>query len=355
MNQKAKLKILVLFDLNQRVAAGYDWREDFKTDGFETEADVCRALKRLGHDVEPLSLFDDIAPLLAAFAPKEGVAPPDLVFNLSEAFRIERRHEPHMASLLELLGVPYTGADPTALAVCKDKALAKTILSYHHVKTPRFLVSPRNRPLKRLKPVSFPAFVKPIATEGSEGIAQAARVEDEKAALERVAFVHESVGSDALIEEFIEGRELYAGVLGNERLQSLPLVELFVGNAPIGDEAAPEGAPTFFTYRAKWDAAYRKKWGIRAGAPRDLPPAIEKRIGEIARRVYHSLRISGYGRVDLRLTPAGDIYVIEVNPNPGLAASDEFAKAAARGDLPYDVLIARILQLAAERAIKGVR
>ncbi|HVO30553.1 MAG TPA: ATP-grasp domain-containing protein, partial [bacterium] len=248
--------------------------------------------------------------------------------------------------LLELLGVPYTGASAAALAVCKDKALAKKILSFHKIKTPRFVVSPRIRPLKQVTQVGFPAFVKPLSTEGSEGIAQAARVENEAAALERIRFVHESVKSDALVEEFIEGRELYAGVIGNERLQSLPLVELFVAGEPLGDEAAPQGAPKFFTYRAKWDAAYRKKWRIKAGPPKDLPPDVEKRIGEIARRVYHSLGVTGYGRVDLRLTPAGEIYVIEVNPNPGLAQSDEFAKAAARADIPYDSLIARIVQLA---------
>ena len=346
MSHKARLKILVVFDLNQRVEEGYDFfKEDFKTEGFETENDVCRALKRLGHDVAPLSLFDDLTPLLAHF--RAGVeSPPDLIFNLSEAFRVDRRHEPHIAALLELLKVPYTGADSTALALCKDKALAKKILSYHHIKTPRFLVSPRSRPLKRLRHVGFPAFVKPLATEGSEGIAQAARVEDEKAALERAKFIHESVGTDALIEEFIEGRELYAAVVGNDRLQSLPPMELFVGNAPLGDADTPEGAPKFFTYRAKWDAAYRKKWGIRAAVPKDLPADIEKRLGEIARRVYHSLGVKGYGRVDLRVTPAGEIYVIEVNPNPGLAQSDEFAKAAARAEIPYDSLIARIVQLA---------
>ena len=347
MSTRAHLNVLVLFDLNQEVPAGHDWfAEDFKTEAFETENDVCRALKRLGHNVTPLSLYEDLSPLLARVAadPK-----PDLVFNLSEAFRVDRRHEPHVVALLELLRMRYTGADPTALAVCKDKALAKKILSFHKIRTPRFVVSPRNRPLKRIAQISFPAFVKPLSTEGSEGIAQAARVEDEKAALERVKFVHEHQKTDALVEEFIEGRELYAGVIGNERLQSLPLVELFVAGEPLGDEAAPQGAPKFFTYRAKWDAAYRKKWRIKAGPPRDLAPEIESRIGEIARRVYHSLGVTGYGRVDLRLTPQGEIYVIEVNPNPGLAQSDEFAKAAARGKLSYPELVTRIVELSLAR------
>lgn len=348
MSHKARLNVLVLFDLNQRVDAGHDWfKEDFKTEAFETENDVARALKRLGHNVVPMSIYDDLVPLLQRLA-VENPERPDMVFNLTEAFHLDRRHEPHVVALLDLLRVPYTGADATALAVCKDKAMAKKILSYHKIRTPSFVVSPRARPLKRLEKLDFPAFVKPLATEGSEGIANAARVENEIAALERVRFIHESIGSDALVEEFIEGRELYAGVIGNDRLQSLPLVELLVANAPL--DVAPEGAPKFFTYRAKWDAAYRKKWQIKAGPPKDLPPEVEKRIGEIARRVYHSLGVKGYGRVDLRLTPEGEIYVIEVNPNPGLAQSDEFAKAAARADIPYDSLIARIVQLGEDRA-----
>ena len=347
----ASLDAVVLFDLNQRVEPGYDFREELKTEAFETESDVIRALRKLGHEVQPMSLFDERD--LEAFLGRVKDRKPGLVFNLAEAFRSQRRHEASVAALLEMLDLPFTGAGSTALAACKDKALAKKILSYHRVKTPGFLLSPRARPLKRLspkrKPLAYPVFVKPVDTEGSEGIAQAALAEDEKSALERVAFVHESLSTDALVEEFIEGRELYAGVWGNERLQSLPLVELFVANQSVGAEDLPQGAPRFFTYKAKWDAAYRKKWGIRAGAPRELDADTERRVGETARKAYHALQLTGYGRVDARVTPSGDIYVIEVNPNPGLAASDEFARAAARADIPYETLIERIVQLALAR------
>lgn len=341
------LDVVVLFDLNQSVEPGYDFREELKLESFETESDVSKTLRKLGHEVEPMSLFDeqDLEALLARVKKKR----PELVFNLAEAFRTDRRHEAGIAALLEMLGLPFTGAGAAALAVCKDKALAKKILSYHHVRTPGFLVSPRARPRKRLKPLRFPVFVKPLDTEGSEGIAQAALAEDEAAAVERVKFVHESLQTDALVEEFIAGRELYSGVIGNDRLVSLPPIELLVGNQSVGDESLPEGAPRFFTYKAKWDAAYRKKWGIRAGAPKDLDADMERRIAETARKAYHALGVSGYARVDVRVTPSGEIWVIEVNPNPGLASSDEFAKAAARADLPYETLIDRIVQLAATR------
>jgi len=121
------------------------------------------------------------------------------------------------------------------------------------------------------------------------------------------------------------------------------------GNQSVGDADLPEGAPRFFTYKAKWDPAYRKKWGIRAGPPKDLDAATEQRIAETARKAYHALGVTGYARVDVRVMPSGEIWVIEVNPNPGLASSDEFAKAAARADLPYETLIDRIVQLAATR------
>lgn len=338
-----KLDVVVLFDLNQHVDAGYDFAPELADEAFETEADVLRALRRLGHDAQPMSLFDERN--LGDFLERVKAKRPGLVFNLCEAFRSERRHESSVVSLLEMLDLPFTGASSTALALCKDKALAKKILSFHRVKTPGFLLSARARPLKRLRPLGFPVFVKPVDTEGSEGIAQAALAEDEKSALERIAFVHESLGTDALVEEYIQGNELYASVIGNDRLQSLPLIELFVANQSVGAEDLPEGAPRFFTYKAKWDQAYRKKWGIRAGAPRDVDAETERRVGETARKAYHALGVTGYGRVDVRVTPKGEIYVIEVNPNPGLAASDEFAKAAARADITYDVLVERVAQL----------
>lgn len=339
--------VVVLFDLNQNVEPGYDFREDFKDEAFETERDVKRALEKLGHDAQPMSLFDeqDLETFLARVKRKR----PDLVFNLAEAFRTDRRHEASIVSLLEMLGLPYTGAGAAALAICKDKALAKKILAFHRVKTPGFLVSPKSRPLKRMKPLRYPVFVKPLDTEGSEGIAQAALAADEAAALERVRFVHESLGTDALVEEFVDGRELYSGVIGNDRLQSLPPIELLVENRSVGDESLSDGAPRFFTYKAKWDAAYRKKWRIRAGAPRDLDAATEQRIAETARKAYHSLGVTGYARVDVRVKPDGEIWVIEVNPNPGLAQADEFAKAAARADIGYEALIERVMQLGLSR------
>jgi D-alanine-D-alanine ligase len=236
--------------------------------------------------------------------------------------------------------VKYTGSGPEALLLCKDKAIAKKILAYHHVRVPSFVISHRMSPLRRLKDFKFPAFVKPRGEESSDGISRASFARDEGEAIERAQFVHQKFDCDALIEEYIEGRELYVSVLGNRRLSVFPPREVFFDNMPAD-------APRFATYHAKWNDAYRKKWGITNGAARELPPGIEEDLRKTARNVYGWLKIRGCGRLDLRLTPNGELYVIEVNPNPSLSQDEDFAQSAAAGGMDYDALITAILQLAA--------
>jgi D-alanine-D-alanine ligase len=192
--------------------------------------------------------------------------------------------------------------------------------------------------------------VKPVGEESSDGIAKASLVKSEADALDRVRFVHERFETDALIEEYIDGRELYLGVLGNKRLTVLPPREIFFGEptpvAEPGAEPAPEeaDAPRFATAKAKWDDAYRKKWKIRNGPAGPLPQGLERKLGELARRVYQILHIRGVGRIDVRLSAAGEVVVIEANPNPSLAKEDDFAQAAAQTGMDYDALIQRILE-----------
>lgn len=339
----SKLDVLVMFDVNAALPPESDFNEDFASPEkhFETEGDVTRTLRELGHTVRTHPVFDDLGALVNRLTHSR----PDLVFNLTECFHFRREHEPHLAGVLEMLRIPHTGVGAAGLSLCRDKALAKKILTYPHIKTPKFLLSPKARPLKHFGQLKFPVFVKPLDTESSQGIAQAALAPDASSALERVMFVHQSVGSDAMVEEYVDGRELYCGVIGDERLKTLPLIELFVGENPVGAEDAPPGAPRFFTYKAKWDEAYRKKWNIHSGAPQDLDPKLERRCAEVARKACRMLRVDGYARVDMRLTANGDVYVIEVNPNPGLAESDEFAKAAIRSGMTYADLISRIVDL----------
>jgi D-alanine-D-alanine ligase len=331
------VKVLVLFDVAYRAATAetFSPQELKEEEDKPTEADVLACLQRLGHDVDTLAVFDDVVCIvekLKNFAP-------EVVFNLTESFHSNRANEPNIPALLELMRVKYTGARPDGLMLCKDKALAKKVLAYHRVRVPHFVISTEQRPLKRLRRFVYPAFVKPVGEESSDGIAKASFAKSEEEALERARFIHEKFNCDALIEEYIDGRELYLSVLGNRKLTVFPPREIFF-------HEVPEDTPKFATFKAKWDDTYRKKWGIQNGPANELPSGMDETLARLARKVYRVLKIRGFGRVDVRLTQAGEVVVIEANPNPSLACEDDFAQSAATAGLPYDVLIQKILDTA---------
>jgi D-alanine-D-alanine ligase len=330
------LKILVLFDVHRPISPDetFSVRSLRTEEEKPTEADVLACLRKLDHQVETLAVYDEVK---AVFDKIEAFRP-DVVFNLCETFFSDRSHEPNIPALLELMKVPYTGAGPDALMLCKDKALAKKLLAFHRIRVARFVVSSRERPLRRLGRFSYPAFVKPLGAEASDGIARASLAKTEVEALERARFLHERFESDALIEEYVDGRELYLGVLGNKRLTVFPPREIFFGQPPDDD------APRFATAKAKWDDAYRKKWNIRNGPAAPLPAGLERKLAELARRVYRILNIRGLGRIDARLTAEGEVVVIEANPNPSLAKEDDYAQTAAQVGIGYEALIQKILE-----------
>jgi D-alanine-D-alanine ligase len=331
------MKVLVLFDLARPVGPdeAFTLKALREQEDRPTEADVLSALGKLGHEVDTLAVYDN--PL--AVLEKVRDYSPDVVFNLCESFFNDRSNEPNIPALLQLLRVPFTGAGPESLLLCKDKGLAKTILVYHRIRAPRFVVSRKRSPRRSLRRFDFPAFVKPLGEESSDGIAKASFGRNEKETIERSRFLHEKFGCDVMIEEYVEGRELYVGVLGNRKVSVLPARELFFGDLP-------DTEPKFATFRAKWDDAYRAKWAIRNGPAGLLPSAVEKKLPELARRVYSLLKITGTGRVDFRLTPAGELVFIEANPNPSLARGDDFARSAAAAGIDYENLIQRILDCA---------
>jgi D-alanine-D-alanine ligase len=330
------MKILILLDLAYRLDPNETLTpERLKEEQRPTEADVMESLLRLGHSVETLAVFDNVTDVVE----KLNTCAPDVVFNLSESFYQDRAHEPNIPALLELMKVRYTGSGPDALLLCKDKAITKKVLAYHRVRVPGFVVSPRQSPLRRLKRFKFPAFVKPRSEESSDGISKASFARDEREAIERAQFIHQKFDCDALIEEYIDGRELYISVLGTRRLTVFPPREVFFENMPAD-------VPKFATHHAKWNDAYRKKWGITNGAAQELPPGVDKNLRKIARNVYGWLKIRGCGRLDVRLTPEGELFVIEVNPNPALSQDEDFAQSAAAAGMDYDSLIAAILSLA---------
>jgi D-alanine-D-alanine ligase len=331
------MKVLVLFDLPRPVGPEETFTMKALREEEErpTEADVITALRKLGHEVETMAVYDDAL----AVVEKLRNGSPDVVFNLCESFFNDRAHEPNIPALLELMRVAYTGAGPDSLLLCKDKQLAKTLLVYHRIKVPRCVVSRKRSPRRTLSGFCFPAFVKPLGQESSEGIAKASFGRNETDTIERTRFLHASLGCDVMVEEYIEGRELYVSVLGNRNVTVLPIRELFFGDVP-------ETEPRFATSRAKWDGEYRAKWGIRNGPAASLPAKIENRMPEFAKQVYTLLRIKGAGRLDLRLTPAEELVFIEANPNPSLAREDDFACSAAAAGIDYETLIQRMLDFA---------
>ena len=163
--------------------------------------------------------------------------------------------------------------------------------------------------------------MKSLTQEASIGISQASVVDSDEKLKERVAFIHESIGTAAIVEQYIEGRELYVGILGNQTLQALPVWELFFTNMP-------EGAKRIATDRVKWSVKYQKKYGIDSGPAKDLPEAQADEIQHLCKRAYRALELSGYARIDLRLDEAGNAWVIEANPNPQIAKGEDFAASA---------------------------
>ena len=301
---------------------------------WKTEYAVADTLRRMGHEVQVLGVSDDLQPIRRLVEGWQA----QIVFNLLMEFQDIGAYQAHVASYLELLGVPFTGCNPLGILLTRDKALCKKILRYHRIPTARFGVFPVGRKVRVRRDLRYPLIVKSIDEEASLGISQKSVVSDEQRLRERVEFIHRQVGSDAIAEEYIEGRELTVSVLGNERLTVFPVWELFFKNLP-------EGSLPIATARAKWDLAYQKRVGIDTGPAKQLTPASEARIARIARRVYRMLGLSGYARLDLRLSPEGQVFVIEANATPDIADDEDFALSAKEGGLPYPKLLQRILNL----------
>jgi D-alanine-D-alanine ligase len=338
--KKKKLKVLALFDAIRPTKIDQDLSKEMKTEDWKTEANVLAALGELGYPTEHLAIFDNLDLLrqkMESFAP-------DVIFNLADQFKNNRGFDQNIASLLEMQGVPFTGCGATGLVLCKHKGTSKKILGYHHIHVPNFVVIPRGQRIARLKQPKFPLLVKPVKEEASYGISQASFVTSDEQFKERVAFIHESHDSDVIAEEYIEGRELYVSVMGNAKLTVFPIRELVFREVPPNE-------PKIATYKAKWDEEYRKRWGLQNQFPEGLEPALVAQIEETCKRIYRLLTIEGYARIDLRLTAANEIYFIEANPNPILAADEDFAQAAGKAGLTYPQLIDRIIR----QAMKTVR
>jgi D-alanine-D-alanine ligase len=330
-----KKRVLVLMHVDLVPPDDIAGKPDAEVLEYKTEYDVVTGLRDLGHEVKPLGLYDDLTPLRQAIQNFK----PNIVFNLLEEFRGETMLDQNVMSYLELVKVPYTGCNPRGLMIARDKALSKKILHYHRIRIPRFAVVPAGRKLKR-KPtrLEYPLMVKSQVEQASFGIAEASLVNNDEKLAERIEFMHANVGTSLILEQYVDGRELYVGVMGNTRLQVLPVWELEM-------RGLRSDAPRIATRQVKWNPKFQERRGIEIGPARDLPPEVERLLVKTTKRLYRLLQLSGYARVDFRLDAKGRPYFLEANPNADIGYGAEFAEAAKAAGIDYEPLLDRILAI----------
>jgi D-alanine-D-alanine ligase len=295
---------------------------DKEIDEFRTEYDVMANLEKAGHTVRALGLGDNLGELRAAITDWK----PDVAFNLLEEFQGIVTYDQYVVAFLELMKLPYTGCNPRGMMISRDKALSKQILSYHRIPTPGFAVIRRGQRYRPSRKLKFPLFVKSVTEDASLGIAQASIVGDADKLKERIEFIHEQTNSDALIEEYIEGRELYVGVLGNDRLRTFPVWEMDFGTLP-------EVMAGIATRKVKWDRRYQKKDGAAAY------------LDKMSKRIFRALYLSGYARMDFRMRPDGSVFVLEANANPNISRQEDYADSAKAAGLDYAALLEQIIRI----------
>jgi len=300
---------------------------------WRTEFDVVQALRSQGHEVIPVGLEEEILPIRVALEQSK----PDIVFNLIEAFHGECMYDQLVVNYLELMGQPYTGCRARGLMLARDKALSKKVLSYHRVPVPKFAVFPVGKKMRRPRHLEFPLIVKSLVEEASYGISQASVVDTDEKLQERIAFIHNHIQTDAIVEEYIDGREVYVGIMGTERLKVLPTWEIDFNNML-------EGSNRIATEKVKWDKKYQERHGIKWKRA-DVDEAFENKLAKLSKRIYRRLHLSGYARLDYRVSAEGQFYLLEANPNPNIAKNDEFATSAKALGIEYGPLIDKILQV----------
>jgi D-alanine-D-alanine ligase len=304
-------------------------------------AQISGALERAGHETSFQIVLSDVVALATALRAAE----PELVVNLAEAFDGKSALESNVAALLNLLDLRYTGSSPAGLMLAGDKALSKKVLSFHGVLSPQFATVHRGD-VEWAGDLSFPLIVKPPQEDASIGITHASVVHNVQELLEQMGEVQSRFQQPPLVEQFIDGREFYVGVIGNADARALPPMEMdFTG--------FPADRPRIASWAAKWGDDGEDKGaeyaGTRSILAKDLPPELDERLRKTALDAFHALRLRDYARVDMRATEACEVYVIEVNPNCYLEESGEFARAAAADGMSYDALIGRVIELASAR------
>jgi D-alanine-D-alanine ligase len=328
---RKKLRIIVLAHEDLVPPETLDGLSDKEKLEVKTEFDVISTLKKMGHEVYPVGLYNQLNVIGNALLEHK----PHIAFNLLEEFHGYPLYDQHVVSYLELMKQPYTGCNPRGLTLAHDKALTKMILSYHRIQVPNFAVFPINRKVRRAKRLKFPLLVKSISEEGSVGISQASVVHDDEKLAQRVEFIHRQNKTHAIAEQYIKGREIYVGLIGNQNIQTYTPWELVM-------EKLPEGAENIATLKVKWDPTYQERVGVKTKAA-ELASEHHKILERLSKRIYRYLFLNGYARLDYRMTEEGQFYLIEANPNPQIAYNEDFADSAAHSGVPYDELMQKII------------
>ena len=335
-----KLNVTVLYDRweeSDDSAAASDKAPLTRTlDKKEVEEEVGEALGKLGHDAH-LHVLDGSTKGLHAIARTDS----DLVFNLAESFAGNDTADYCIAAYLELLGKRFTGSGSHGLLYAQDKAIAKKLLEFHGIHTPVFARSYRGR-LDFSHDLTFPVIVKPAREDGSIGIEFNAVVSSIRELMERIDWLHANFDSPVLIEEYVEGREIYVGILGNDNPTALPPVELDLSKLP-------EGTPRIAGAEVKWGKGTRAYRDTKSAIAEGLADETVALLQTTAVAVYQALELRDYARIDMRLRPDGRVAVIEANPNPWLASKAEFVMAARKSGRNYTQLIGEIVELALAR------
>jgi D-alanine-D-alanine ligase len=334
-----RLRILVLMDPRLLPPDSLEGHTEQQINVWKTEYDVVSTLRTAGHEVRPLGVYDELKLIRDEIENWK----PHVVFSLLEHFHGDVMYDQNVASLLELMRIPYTGCKSRGLVLARGKDLSKTLVHYHRISVPAFAVFPMGRKVRRPPRLALPLIVKSVSEDASIAISQASVVDSDEKLAERVAFIHQRVGTAAIAEQYIEGRELYVGVLGNDRLRVLPVWELEFSNMAAG-------AWHIATEKVKHDTGYQERRGILQGPAKDLSPELYARIQRTAKRIYRTLELDGYARIDFRLAADGTLYFLEANPNPEIAESQEFATAALHDGISYPELLHRIVALGMQRA-----
>lgn len=337
-----KLRVIMLADEKLLPTGSIEDFSEKQQELRKTEFDVRDAIEELGHEVFSIGVSDDLSTIRGAIDAHK----PDIAFNLVEEFRGIGHFDQHVVSYLELRRQPYTGCNPRGLTLARDKAITKKILGYHGLKVPEFAIFPLRRAFKRPENLAFPLFVKSLTVEGSASISGASIVHDNEKLKERVDFIQRTTKSTAIAEQFIEGREIYVGVMGNDRVSVLPAWEFSMTNKD------PD-KPLIASDRAKWDPEYQRQVGLKTG-PARLSKKMRADLEDLSKEIYRLLGLSGYARLDYRVTEAGDAYLLEANPNPQIAKDEDFAQSALHVGISYPDLIERLLQFGMKYAPSGI-